>query len=302
MAMRFDMFDLALFARIAETNNLTRAAHDMHVTPPSVSARIRNLEDSLGVKLLSRATHGVALTTPGQTFLRHARAMLQQAECLRAELQPHAGGGRGTVRILANTSAITEFLPPLLQPYLANHPDVDVDLREHLTCQIVEAVDKGAADIGLIVGSDPLAGLQTVPLWEDMLVLAVPASHDLASRSSVHFAETLAFDFVVLSGTSSIRSCVQRAATALQQPLRVQYQVSNHETACRIVEHRMGVSILPKSSALRHAASMNIRIVALADAWAVRHLQIAVRDLASKPGFVRELVDFLVHQSELEAA
>ena len=130
MAIHFDLVDIRLFVNIADANSLTRGAERSHLSLPSASTRIKNLEDSLGTKLLYRTSQGVTLTPPGQAFLHHARLVLQQLEHLRADLQEYVQGVKGHLRIFANTTAITEFLPAVLPAFLAEYPDVSVDLKE----------------------------------------------------------------------------------------------------------------------------------------------------------------------------
>jgi DNA-binding transcriptional LysR family regulator len=300
MSMRFDLFDLTLFVRIAETRSLAKAAALSNISPPSVSARVKNLEDGLGVKLLHRATNGVSLTTPGEIFMRHARTMLQQAQSLHNDLHDYLGGERGCMRILANTSAISEFVPFLLRRYRTDHPDVDIDLREHLTCEIADSIGRGEADIGLVVGALGEGAARVLP-YRDDLVLAARVGHPLAARQTVAFADTLDHDYVLLSGASIISSCLRRKADELKRPLKLRIEAGNFETACRMVENDMGITILPHSSAKRHARSMDIRILPLTDEWAVRHLQLFLRgEPQSMPQYVRQFVQFLdsPYQSE----
>ncbi|MBK8739135.1 MAG: LysR family transcriptional regulator [Betaproteobacteria bacterium] len=297
--MRFDLFDLDLFACIAASTSLTKAAQQLHVSTPSVSARVKNLEDGFGVKLLNRGAGGITLTAAGQIFLQHAQIILQESERMRRDLQEYSKGTRGTITILGNTTAITEFLPPLLRPFLVEHPEVVIDLREHPTSEIAGAVNKGVADIGLIVGVSPGGEQQRISSWADHLVLVVPAGHPLAARRTVAFRETLDYEFVLLSGTGIIRTCIDQAAAELKRPLKVHVEVGNFEAVCRMVENNMGISVLPKRSATRHANSMKIDMVKLSDPWAVRRLQIVVRDLDSRPAFIRQLVELLVNERDV---
>jgi DNA-binding transcriptional LysR family regulator len=131
--MHFDLVDLRLIVRVADANSLTKGAEASHISLPAASTRIKNLEDSIGAKLLYRASQGVTLTAPGQALVRHARLMLGQIEHLRGDLQEYAKGIKGHVRVFANTTALEEFLPPVLKAYLLAHPDVNIDLRERLS-------------------------------------------------------------------------------------------------------------------------------------------------------------------------
>lgn len=293
MAIHFDLVDLRLFVYIAEENSLTRAAARAHMSLPAASTRIRNLEDSIGTRLINREPHGITLRPPGQAFLHHARQVLAQLENLRGDLQEYAQGVKGHVRIFANTTAITEFLPETLRRFLVTHPDVNVDLREQLSHDIVRAVSEGTADIGIVAGDVRTEGLHVVPYRKDRLVLATALSHPLAQATEITFADTLDYDYIALHEGSAIHSFLNLAAGALRKNLKIRIQVSSFEAVCRMIEANVGIGILPESAARRHARTEPLCLIRLTDAWAERNLIICVRELQSLPVFARELVEML---------
>lgn len=301
MALHFDLVDLRLMVRVAEANSLTRGAEASHISLPAASTRIKNLEESLGLKLLYRTSQGVTLTPPGQAFVQHARTVLAQLEHLSGDLQEYAKGIKGHLRVYANTTALGEFLPPVLKGYLLAHPDVNVDLRERLSHDIVRAVSEGQTDIGIVAGLVRTENLETLPYRRDRLVLVVPEGHALAGRKEVAFAETLDCDHVGLQESSAIHAFLRQVCDQLHRPLRLRIQVGNFEAACRMVEANVGVAILPESAARRHAQTMAIAIVPLSDPWAVREMKICVRSLEALPTFARELVDLLVGDARAAA-
>ena len=301
MALHFDLVDLRLMVRVAEANSLTRGAEASHISLPAASTRIKNLEENLGLKLLYRTSQGVTLTPPGQAFVQHARTVLAQLEHLSGDLQEYAKGIKGHLRVYANTTALGEFLPPVLKGYLLAHPDVNVDLRERLSHDIVRAVSEGQTDIGIVAGLVRTENLETLPYRRDRLVLVVPGGHALAGRTQVAFAETLDCDHVGLQESSAIHAFLRQVCDQLHRPLRLRIQVGNFEAACRMVEANVGVAILPESAARRHAQTMAIAIVPLSDPWAVREMKICVRSLEALPTFARELVDLLVGDARAAA-
>ncbi|MCF8163177.1 MAG: LysR substrate-binding domain-containing protein [Burkholderiaceae bacterium] len=301
MAAHFDLPDIKLFVNIAEANSLTRGAERSHMSLPAASIRIKNLEEGLGVKLLYRTSQGVTLTPPGQAFMHHARLVLQQLGDLRADLSEYVKGTRGHVRIFANTSAMAELLPALLPKFLATHPDVNVDLKERLSNDIVRAVSEGKVDVGIVAGNVRTDGLETLALSEDRLVLVTSESHVLASRSRIDFSEALTYDFVGMLEASAIHAFLAQAANDLNRPIKIRIQVGNFETACRMIESNVGIGVVPFSSASRHRKTMNIRIVELSDEWAVRKMQVCVRNLQALPAFARELVELLVAETTAAA-
>ncbi|MBB2917674.1 LysR family transcriptional regulator [Cupriavidus alkaliphilus] len=296
--MRFDLVDLKLFTHIAEAQSLTGGAQRSHLSLAAASTRIKNLEEHVGVKLLSRSSQGVKVTGAGETLLAHARRVLRQLEQLSGDLQEYAAGVKGHVRVFANTTAMSEFLPAVLRSYLVSHPDVTIDMHERLSPDIVRAVQEGIVDIGIIAGNVRTDGLEVMPYRRDRLVLATALSHPLAERGRVDFIDTLDYDFIGLPEDSAIHNFLKRAAADLQRSLRWRVQVSNFETACRMIEANVGVGVLPETTARRHAKAMSLRIVQLDDEWAERQLQICVADLDALPLFARKLVDLLVEDGQ----
>lgn len=297
MLTHFDFADLRLFIRIAEENSLTRGAERVHMSLPAASTRIKNLEESLGAKLLYRASNGVTLTPPGQVLLQHALDVQRQMEHLCSDLQEYAQGMKGHVRLFANTTAITEFLPGVLSRFLASHRNVNVDLRERLSPSIVRAVTDGAADIGIVAGNVRTEGLQVLPYREDRLILVCARGHALDQRHEVSFEETLDFDHVCLPEASAIHSFLMEAADRANRRLKLRIQVGNFEAMCRLVEANVGIGIVPESAARRHAQTSDIHLVQLTDKWALRDLKICVRSLDMLPNFARDLVALIVEDA-----
>jgi len=298
-SLHFDLTDLRLMVKVAEANSVTGGAEASHLSTPAASTRIKNLEESIGTKLLVRTPQGVTLTPPGQAFVHHARLVLSQLEHLRGDLQEYAQGIKGHLRVWASATAMGEFLPPLLQTYLREHPDVNIDLRERLSFDIVRAVGEGKIDIGIVSGFERTESLEVIPYRRDRLVLVVPAGHALTQTAAVGFADTLAFDHIGLAEGSALRAFLQRICDELRRTLQLRIEVSSFEAACRMVEAGVGISVVPESAARRHAQGLSIAIVPLEDAWSLRAMHVCVRSLAALPAFAQDLVALLVADAQL---
>lgn len=292
--MNTDLTDLRLITRIAESASVTRGAERVHLSLAAASQRIKALEESIGTQLFYRTHQGVTLTPAGESFLQHARLILEQFERLTADMQEFAHGVKGLLRVYANTTALSEFLPPVLHAYLASHPDVDIDLRERMSHVIVRAVKEGQTDIGIVGGGESTEGLDVIPYRVDRMVLAVPKCHAFAGRDSIAFEETLDLDHVGLHEASAIHAYLRQICDRLHRRRKLRIQVSNFEAACRMVETGVGAGIMPEAAARRHARVMKIAWVPLCDDWAVRELQICTRGLSRLPSFARDLVDLLI--------
>ena len=299
MAMHVDLVDLRLMIRVAEANSLTRGAEAVYMSVPTASTRIKNIEDSIGIKLFYRTSQGVTLTLPGQAFVHHARLVLGQLEHLSGDLQEYAKGIKGHLRVFANTTALGEFLPPVLRAYLLAHPDVNIDLRERLSGDIVRAVSDGQTDIGIVAGTVRTENLEVIPYRRDRLVLVVPLDHAIAALPSVSFVDTLELEHIGLHESSAIHAFLRQICSGLHRTIRLRIQVGNFEAACRMIEATVGVSVLPESAARRHAETMAIQIVPLIDDWSLRAMQICVRSMESLPPFARDLVTLLIEDARM---
>src|SRR6516165_11160085 len=138
--MRFDLADLRLFLNVVEAGSITRGAERTHLAIAAASTRIRNMEAALGTPLLHRERLGIKPTPAGRTLIHHARLLLQQSQRMHSELAQYAEGIKGQVRLLSNTNALTEFLPEAISAFLASHTQINIDLEERPSDEIVAAV------------------------------------------------------------------------------------------------------------------------------------------------------------------
>jgi DNA-binding transcriptional LysR family regulator len=292
-AVRFDIADLSLFRHVVEAGSITHGAERAHLALAAASTRIRNMEEALGAGLLVRTRQGVTPTQAGRTLLQHARVILRQADRLREDLGAYAGGQTGQVRLLSNTNALTEFLPEALSSFLANHPNVSVDLEERLSDEIVGLIAEGVADLGIVAGTVDVSTLETFPFRKDRFVLVVGRDHALAERPQTAFAEVLDYNFVGLDRSSALQRFLADKAARVGRPLRLRVQLRSFDAVCRMVECNVGIGIVPETTARRAARTMAIAVVDLTDAWAMRELTICVRRLDELPPYARELVEHL---------
>jgi DNA-binding transcriptional LysR family regulator len=291
--MRFDLTDLRLFCDVVEAGSITAGAERSALALAAASTRIRGMEESLGAALLTRSRQGVTPTPAGLTLLKHARAMLAEAARMREDLAAYAGGGAGEVRLLANTNALTEFLPEALSAFLAKHPQVSVDLEERLSDEIVGLVAEGVADVGIVAGTVDVGALATYPFRSDRFVVVTAQDHPLARRGRVSFAEVLDWDFVGLERSASLQRFLAGKAAREGRPLRLRVQLRSFDGVCRLVECGVGVGVVPATTAARAAKTMALSVVDLADDWAVRELTIVVRAGATLRPTAHALVESL---------
>ena len=291
--MRFDLTDLRLFSEVVDAGSITAGAERCALALAAASTRIRGMEESLGASLWTRSRQGVAPTPAGLTLLKHARTLLAQSARLREDLSAYAGGASGEVRLLANTNALTEFLPEALSAFLSANPQVSVDLEERLSDEIVGLVAEGVADIGIVAGTVDVGALATYPFRSDRFVIVTARDHPLAQQGRASFAQVLDYDLVGLERSSSLQRFLVAKAAREGRTLRLRVQLRSFDAVCRMVECGVGVGVVPATTAARAIKSMALGVADLTDDWAQRDLTIVVR--ASEPlrPYAKALVESL---------
>ncbi|KGC54392.1 LysR substrate-binding domain-containing protein [Burkholderia pseudomallei] len=293
--MRFDITDLRLFVSVIEAGSITHGASRVNLALGSASGRIKQMEETAGVALLVRERLGVKPTEAGHTLLRHARATLASMQRLTDDLGEFANGLRGTVRLLTNTNALTEFLPGPIARFLAQHRNVSVELEEMLSHEIVAALVEGVADIGIVAAREDIGGLQRFPFATDRLCAVVPASQpEFANARDVSFASLLDYDFVGYAAGAAIQTYLEAHARELHRRLRPRIHLRSFDAICRLVENGVGVSVVPESAARRCRRTISIKTLALRENWALREMRVCVADVDALPMYARQLLGHLV--------
>ncbi|ANC03267.1 MULTISPECIES: LysR family transcriptional regulator [Pseudomonas] len=290
---RLDLVTLQLFVAIHEEGSLTRAAAREAIALSAASKRLNELEAALGSPLFARQARGMSLTPAGETLLHHARRMLFNLEKIGLELGEHLQGVRGYVRMLANLSAIIQFLPEDLALFAAEHERIKVDLEERPSNGVIQGLLDGVADLGICSSDSDTRDLLKVRYRRDQLVLVVREGHPLADQAQVDFAETLDNDFVGLHSASSINMRTHEAARRAGRVLRLRIHVPSFDAVCRMVQADMGVGILPRKAFELFGGALGLRAVALSDDWAERELLLVARDLESLSPVSRLLFEHL---------
>lgn len=291
--MKLDPVSLRLFVAVMEESAIARAAAREHIAPSAASRRLAELEQQLRVELFARSNRGMQPTDAAWALLNLARGVLHDLDGIALQMREYGSGLRGQVRLVANISAITQFLPGELQRFMARHPGVQVQLQEQISSAIARSVAENAADLGIL--NEGLYGthLRLLPYREDELVLAVPAGHALARRKHVRLAQALPYELVSTHPGSTIHHQLQRAAADAGLPLRLRMQVSGYDALCLMVAAGMGLGVLPRGSAQIYKSALSIRLVALDEAWARRRLVLCLRADEPPSGAARLLVEHL---------
>ncbi len=292
--MNIDPKSLRLFLLVIERGTISGAAEQFHIAPAAVSKRLSDLEEQFGATLIERSNKGVHPTAAGKALAAMAQRLLDDMAAMGALMRDFAGGATGHVRIAANLSSITQFLPQALSSFMARHPKVRVSLEERISSDVAQAVADNNADLGVLIRGAGSVEVEYYDYRQDELVLLVPPSHPLAGRREVAFADTLDFDYVGMHTGSHPNLLLLRAASELERNWRCRVQVTSYDAQCRMIEAGLGIGVLPRSVAGSYVQGLGLSMCVLKEPWAKRRVALCVRSRYSLSPAARLLMDHLL--------
>ncbi len=292
--MRHDLTTLNLVLAIEQTRSITRGAAQEHLALAAASKRLSDLESRLGVQLFERRARGVEPTEAGRALVRHIRSLHASLYALETEVMEFSRGIKGHLRIAANSSAITEALPPHLVGFSQAHGQIRISLEDLTSAEAQAAVAEGRADVGVF--SPPLLDnrLQTWVFAHGRLAALVPLKHPLAQREEVTFDDLLAYDLIGLHAGASAQELMREQAAARGRTLNARWQVRGFDAIAQLVEAGLGVAVLPEQPAERFTRVFGVRCLRLEEPWAEREYVLGVLRQQRLPTVVQRFVDTLI--------
>jgi DNA-binding transcriptional LysR family regulator len=271
-----DLRLIEAFVAVARHGTLTKAAEELYLAQPSVTARIQALEAELGQKLLARSRRGVVLTEAGARFLRHAERVLREIDEGRQELADLSAGRRGRLVIGAAPAISAYFLPPMVARFAKANPEVELAIRTGHSEDILRLVLDDTVQLGLVRRVVHPA-IDSYPVAYEELVLVAPPTHRFAAEREISIAELASEGLVLFDRTSRWHELTWALFAAQGVTPKVRLETDNVETAKRMVEAGLGVALLPRVAVEREIAHGSLVAVILSDTPPVRREVLAIR-------------------------
>ena len=241
-----ELRQLEYFAAVARHRHFTRAAEALYITQPALSQQVRRLEAELGLTLFRRTSKGVELTAAGEDLLTHAERVLAEIAAARAAMDRHTGIARGVVRV-ASTAADAPRLPEALAAFHADHPGIQIALRQGSAAEVVALVQSGSVDVAVLaLTGEPPPGVTASPLTEEPLRIAVNVDDELAG-ATVKIEDLRGRPFILAEPGTALREAVVAATQAAGfSPLPL-FEVGDPATVRYLVRANLGIAIVPAS-------------------------------------------------------
>jgi len=260
-----DLRQIEYVEAVARFASFTRAAEEVHIAQPALSAAIRRLETELGVQLFDRSSRRVSLTDAGQAFLMRARKVLDEIGQINGEMNEYAGGTRGLLRI-SWWYHVDYQMTAFLQRFTKVNPSVGVSIVEWPTPEAITGLCSGELDIASVVLGDglDLSDIDHRVMRQETYVLATPMGHPLAGRTSVSIDEILHEPFIAARPGTALRRCFDRAFAGRDFAPHIVVETNELAGLATFVSMGIGDAILTPSIASR--AGVPLATVPLADA------------------------------------
>jgi DNA-binding transcriptional LysR family regulator len=267
---------LTAFIEVARTRSVSRAADALFVTQPALTARIQRLEGDLGARLFVRTPRGMRLTEAGEAFLPYAVRALETLADGRRLVNAFERGGAGTLAIGAAPAVSTYVLPRVLKTFAVGHPRVSVSVKTGHSEEVLELVLREQVGVGLVRALRH-PEIESIPLYEDRLLLVTEPGHRLVAEGRIPLAEVGREQLILFDRTSSyhdVTSALFRRAGVVPQGVM---ELDNIDAAKKMVQEGFGVALLPHTAVAEELQAGALREVEVADAEAPRREIVAIR-------------------------
>jgi DNA-binding transcriptional LysR family regulator len=256
---------LEALVEVARRGSVSRAAEALYVTQPSLTARLKALEQELDAKLFIRSQRGMRLSDAGRAFLPFAERTLDTISGGRRLLAELARGEGGQLALGAAPAVSTYVLPRILTRFHRTHPKVSLAVRTGHSEEVLELVLRELVQIGL-GRSLRHPDVEAIPLYEDELVLVVDPKHPFAEQTTIGPDELVEVQLILFDRTSSYRRLTSEFFESVGAVPRGVMELDNIDAAKKMVEQGLGVAFIPHTAVASELERGTLKVVTLAGA------------------------------------
>lgn len=239
-----DLRRLEYFEAVCRLKNYTRAAEELHVAQPSITSAILKLEEELGLQLLQRTQHSVAITPEGELFLERASHILRDVQNTESEFRDLGSKANRTLKVALPTSLGSWMFPILFSDYMAKYPEVILKVHEMGVQRIIENILNETVELGFIVLLDQLPAFEILPFSQGQLFVIFPKEHPFSSYDVIPFELLKNENLILCEGGSYIRKKVQAECKKHGFEPNVVFTPLQVVTAFNIVASGAGISFV----------------------------------------------------------
>ena len=277
---------------VANCGSFSAAAEHCFVTQPSLSMQIKALEEELGVVLLDRTKKPVIPTEAGETVLREVRETLKAYNCIRESVAEMKGETAGKLRLGVIPTIAPYLLHRFLPEFVKNYPKVELEIREMVTADIIDALHRDRIDAALVASGTCGDGIIEHDLFSDRFYCYVSPSHDLGQRQNIRIEDIDLHDLILLSSGNCMRDQILELCQAKRNmPSHYSFESGSLDTLMRIVDCTSCLTIIPEMAIDCIADEKRSRVKTLAKGATSRRIAVAVRRTYVKESIIKALTE-----------
>ena len=233
---------------VAQSRSFAEACTRVHLSQPALSISIRNLEESIGGKLLERSTRSVALTPEGAEFYPVVQRLLSDWDRSLEDVHNLFALRRGKLDVAAMPTFASSLLPEILSEYHRQYADINLTVHDVIAESVVDMVRAGRVELGFTFDPGDAEDLNFQPLFRDKLVAVLPKNHPLLDKPRLKWRDLQSFDYIALQRPSSIRLLIDQILQKHDIVLTPAFEAHQLASIGRMVTTGLGVSIVPALS------------------------------------------------------
>ena len=262
-----ELHELQAFEAVAKHLSFTQAAEALFVTQPAVTRQIASLEAKVRTRLFERLGRTVRLTPAGEVLRQYSREILRLAAEAERAVGDVATGTTGRLAVGASSTTATYVLPQFLRKFREDSPGIDISVHTGSSAQVAEMVTGGSVDLGVVTGFRHQPGLVELPLADYATGVVVFPEHPLAANGSktVKAADLAGCPLILMEEGTNLRTYVDRLLSAAGVAERVTMELDNVEAIKKMIEARLGISLLPLVTVATEVENGRLCALALAD-------------------------------------
>ena len=247
---------LKVFCTVAETKSFSKTSEIIHLTQPAVSLQIQALEEIYETKLFDRSSSTVTLTPAGEMLYKYAKEILALYASAEKVIGEITGLVKGSISIGASSTIGNYVLPAVIADFKKNHLKIKVHLLVGNTKRVVELLNAGNVDLGLVEGEVTRQKMVVEKILSDELLLVVPSHHPWAKKRDISVSEITKEPFILREGGSGTRQMIEKFLGShgiATQDLRISMILGSTEAIKQAVENGLGISILSRWAARKES-------------------------------------------------
>jgi len=292
--MNITLHQMRIFSKVAETLNMSRAAKRLFLSQPAVSMQLKQLEESLGVKLFEQHGKKLQLTEPGRDFLGYCQRIQAELQEVEQVMGEYKGVQRGTLSIAA-ASTISHFAVSVIADFLKVHPNITIDLEVTNRSTVLQQLESNSKDIVLMGQPPERPDLEHTPIKDNPLVVIAQPQNPLCRQKNIPLAELVHHTFVIREKGSGTREAFKNLLRTHNLYLEDSMVMNNNESIKLCVKAGLGLGVVSVHTIREELEKGSLRMLDVEGFPIIKKWHMVHRKMHHLPPVAKAFRDFLVN-------